>query len=112
MTSGGWFFEGVSSSSPLVPAHYFRMVVVFITGSIVMFTVLLRWNGVSKLKPSARNAESQKNKRLITIKHKFMTYHNNSNDKKIIVTLTMNKPLQQVQNYDFEHLGWSRQKTK
>jgi hypothetical protein len=88
------------------------MVVVFTPGSIVMFTVLLRWNGESKLKPSAGNAETQKNKCLITIKHKFMTYHNNSNDRKIIVTLSMNRPLQQVQNYEFEHLGWSRRKAK
>jgi hypothetical protein len=64
------------------------MVAAFIPGSIVMFTVLHRWNWVSKLKPSARNAESQKNKCLITIKHKSMTYHNDSNNKKIIAFAT------------------------
>jgi hypothetical protein len=44
-----------------------------------------------------------------------MTYNNNNNNnnnENILVTLPMNKPLQQLQNYDLDHLSRSRQKAK
>jgi hypothetical protein len=40
-----------------------------------VFTVLPRWNGVSRLKPSASKLESQSNEYLITAKRTFMTYN-------------------------------------
>jgi hypothetical protein len=43
----------LSSSSMLLSTLYIGTAA-FIPGSIVMFTTLPRWNGVSKLKPSAR----------------------------------------------------------
>jgi hypothetical protein len=46
----------LKSSSPLLPTLYLVTVAVFILGSIVVFTVLHRWNGLSKLKHLPRKA--------------------------------------------------------
>jgi hypothetical protein len=68
--------------------------------------------GCPSLNLHQEKSESRNNMYLITFKHKFMTYNNSNTNrkiKKIIVTMTMNKHLQQLQNYDVNNLGQCRQ---
>jgi hypothetical protein len=61
----------LNSSSPTV----WEMIAAFVPGSIVVFSVLPRWNGVSKLSFS---------KKVLDLQNKYLiTDINNNNNKKI-----------------------------
>jgi hypothetical protein len=69
-----------------------------------------RRKAVSKLKPLPRKLGISKSYQFNNNENKLMTYTSNSNN--IIVTLTMKKTLQQLQNYDIHRLGRPGEKTE